>query len=484
MDRVVDYFPAFLNLRGRQCLIVGGGDVALRKARLLLSAGAVVRVVAPETNSAFAEFLDRNAVRVMRRKFRDCDVVGNWLVVSATGDVAVEKAVYEAATAAGVFCNSVDDKSNCSYMTPAIVDRSPVVIAVSSGGGAPVLARRIRAKIEMLLPKKLGRLASLASQWRTRVMGRLDNLVSRRRFWEAVFDGPVADFIIGGHIDKAEQEMARLLADFERAPLQPGKAWLVGAGPGDPNLLTVRALQILQAADVILHDRLVSDEVLALARRDVDFIPVGKSPGCRADSQPEINELLVSLVRAGKRVCRLKGGDPFIFGRGGEELEALAAADLPHEVVPGITAAAACAASAGIPLTHRNLSQSVVFVAAHGKGSVDRLDWQSLARDRQTLAFYMAVSRFPELMNKLIGHGRPADTPIAIVERGTMPDQRIVRGRLGQLVLLAESQRITAPAILIVGEVAAIGDPVIMNACEPIDAYGTQSQAICGKPSA
>ncbi|MCP4300937.1 MAG: uroporphyrinogen-III C-methyltransferase [Gammaproteobacteria bacterium] len=480
----MDYFPVFLNLHGRQCLIVGGGDLALRKARLLLSAGAVIRVVAPETNSAFAGFLEMNALRVTRRRFQDSDVVGNWLVVSATGDVSVEKAVYEASTRAGVFCNGVDDKSNCSYITPAIVDRSPVVIAVSSGGAAPVLVRKTRAKIEMLLPRDLGRLASLASQWRSRVTERIDNLPGRRCFWEAVFDGPVADLSIGGHIGKAEQEMATLVADFERSSLQRGEAWLVGAGPGDPDLLTVRALQIMQAADVIVHDRLVSDEVLALARRDADLISVGKAPGCRANSQPEINELLVSLVRSGKRVCRLKGGDPFIFGRGGEELEALAAADLPCEVVPGISAAAACAASAGIPLTHRDLSQSVVFVAAHGKGSVDRLDWQSLARDRQTLAFYMAVNRFPELMNKLIGHGRPADTPIAIIERGTMPGQRVVRGRLGQLVLLAEAQRITAPAILIVGEVAAIGDSVIMKDSGPVDAYGTQSPAICAEPSA
>jgi uroporphyrin-III C-methyltransferase/precorrin-2 dehydrogenase/sirohydrochlorin ferrochelatase len=248
--------------------------------------------------------------------------------------------------------------------------------------------------------------------------------------------------------------MAELL---DNSPaIQAGEAWLVGAGPGDPGLLTIRALQIMQTADVILHDRLVSTEVLDMSRRDADLISVGKTPGCRANSQEEINELLVSLVNAGKRVCRLKGGDPFIFGRGGEEAEALRDAGLAFKVVPGITAAAGCAAYAGIPLTHRNMSQSVAFVTAHGKNSVDALDWEALARDRQTLAFYMAVQRFPDLMNNLIGHGRSADTPVAIIEKGTTPDQRVIRGTLGQLTLLADAHRVAAPAMLIVGEVAAL----------------------------
>ena len=479
----MDYFPAFLNLQGRQCLIVGGGDVALRKARLLLAAGAVISVIAPETSWALTAFLEKNSLRLVRRKFRASDVDGNWLVVSATGDPTVERAVYDASSAAGVFCNGVDDKSNCSYITPAIVDRSPIIIAVSSAGTAPVLARRLRARIEMLLPKHLGRLADLAGRWRTSVSERIKGLPGRRRFWEAAFEGPVTAYAIGGHVDKAEKEMAKLLFDFETRSPRPGEAWLVGAGPGDPELLTVRAVQVMQTADVILHDRLVSDEVLALARRDVELISVGKLPGCRANSQHETNQLLVSLVRAGKRVCRLKGGDPFIFARGGEEFEALRAAGLRCEVVPGITAAAGCAAAAGIPLTHRDVSQSVVFVAAHGKDSVDRLDWPSLARDRQTLVFYMAVRRFPELMSNLIRHGRPAGTPIAIIERGTLPDQRVVHGRLGQLVLLADAQRITAPAMLIVGEVAALGNSTTADIVESPDALATQSPPICAKQS-
>ena len=455
MDAAVDYFPAFLDLTGRPCLIVGGGDIALRKARLLAAAGARLTIVAPDMNDALTRHAAEAGHRLVARNFRPSDVVNNWLVVSATGRPEVEQAVYRHASDAGIFCNGVDDVANCSYITPAIVDRSPIIVAISSGGSAPVLARKIRAQIELLLPAGLSRLAVLASDWRSRVAARLSDLLSRRRFWETVFDGPIASLAIAGEVPAAAVKMQQLL-DGSGTP-QTGEAWLVGAGPGDPGLLTVRALQIMQTADVIVHDRLVSDDVLNLARRDADRVSVGKTPGCRANSQDEINALLIKLVSAGKRVCRLKGGDPFIFGRGGEEAEALANAGLPYQVVPGITAAAGCAAYAGIPLTHRDLSQSVAFVTAHGSDSVDNLDWIALARDRQTLAFYMAVQRFPDLMNNLIDNGRSADTPVAIIEKGTLPDQRVIRGTLGQLTLLAEAHRVMAPAMLIVGEVAALG---------------------------
>jgi len=454
-DDAVDYFPAFLDLNGRSCLVVGGGDVAFRKVRLLTAAGAVIRIVAPDISQDLIDFALIKRPEFVLREFRSSDVSGHWLVVSATGNPAVERSVYKAATDAGIFCNGVDDISNCSYITPAIVDRSPIVVAISSGGAAPVLARKLREQIELSLPTGLSGLANLARQWRSRVSKRLADLLSRRRFWESVFDGPARSFAIAGDIAAAEATMAELLDNSPRN--QPGFAWLVGAGPGDPGLLTIRAMQIMQTADVIVHDRLVSKEVLDLARRDADLISVGKTPGCGANSQEDINELLVSLVSSGKRVCRLKGGDPFIFGRGGEEAEALRDAGHAFQVIPGITAAAACAAYAGIPLTHRDMSQSVAFVTAHGKNSIDELDWQALARDKQTLAFYMAVRRFPELMNNLIGGGRSADTPVAIIEKGTTPDQRVIRGTLGQLTLLADAHRVAAPAILIVGEVAALG---------------------------
>jgi uroporphyrin-III C-methyltransferase/precorrin-2 dehydrogenase/sirohydrochlorin ferrochelatase len=454
----MDFFPGFLELKERDVLIVGGGDVALRKARLLHSAGARIIVVAPETSNACGAFIERHGLEHHSREFRDSDIDGVWLVVTATGDATVDAAVHAAASARRVFCNSVDDQANSGYITPAIVDRSPIVVAISSGGTAPVLARSVRAKIETLLPSDFGRLAELAGRWRERVKAQIGGIGERRRFWESLFGSDVSELAIGGEYHRAEKKAAELLADFGDGERPSGKAWLVGAGPGDPDLLTIRALRILQTADVIVHDRLVSDEVLALARRDADLISVGKKPGCKANPQQDINALLVDLVRSGKDVCRLKGGDPFVFARGGEELEALQQAGFAAEVVPGITAAAGCAAYAGIPLTHRDLSQSVVFVAAHGKDSADTLDWPSLARDQQTLVFYMAVGRFPELMNRLIDHGRAADTPIAIIEKGTTPEQRVVRGHLGQLQMLREARRIEPPAILIVGEVAALGE--------------------------
>ncbi len=451
----MDYFPAFLDIRERPCLIVGGGDIALRKARLLSKAGATLTIVAPNINGLLSDLAVEKGHRLIKRKFRSSDVLGNWLVVSATGNAAVEASVFKSACSAGIFCNGVDSVANCSYITPAIVDRSPVIVAISSGGAAPVLVRKLRGQIETMLPNGISRLAALARDWRGRVGKHLGDILARRRFWEAVFEGPSAQLAIAGDIIAAEIAMSALLEDS--SVQQDGEAWLVGAGPGDPGLLTLRALQIMQTADVIVHDRLVSGQVLDLARRDADLISVGKSPGCTANSQGQINALLVELVSSGKRVCRLKGGDPFIFGRGGEEIAALSKENLKCQVVPGITAAAGCAASAGIPLTHRHVSQSVAFVTAHGKDSIDNLDWASLARDKQTLAFYMSVKRLPDLMNNLIENGRSAATPVAFIEKGTTPEQRVIRGTLGQLTLLAEAHRIVAPAILIVGEVAAYG---------------------------
>ena len=379
-------------------------------------------------------------------------IAGWWSRQLAIADV--DRNVYAAATAAGVFCNAVDGREHCSYITPAIVDRGDLVVAVSSGGAAPVLARKVREMIEARLPVGLERLTALTASWRQRVRRSMSTLLERRRFWEAVFDGPAATRAINGDLKGAEAAMAALLRD---GVAKEGEAWLVGAGPGDPGLLTLRALQVLQFADVILYDRLVAPEILQLARRDADLIAVGKRPGEKTVTQEAINAKLVALVAAGRRVCRLKGGDPFVFGRGAEEQAALVAAGLRCEIVPGITAAAGCAAATGIPLTHRDHAQSVALITAHGKDSIDTLDWASLARDRQTLVFYMGVARYPELMAKLCEFGRDAKTPIAIVENGTTPNQRVLRGTLGQLAMLADAHKVRPPALLFVGEVAALG---------------------------
>jgi len=443
-------YPAFLELRDRSVLVVGAGPVALRKLKPLLAAGARPTVVAPDAVAAIQELAESGRVQWHRRRFRADDVAGHWLVVNACGVRGVGAAVAQAGERARVFVNSVDDPERCSYTVPAIVDRHPVTIAISSAGTAPVLARRIRERIEALLPANLGSLAETAGRWRERVAQVLPDIASRRRFWERWFDAAGAGGAGGTALGEA-------LADAERGDVAAGIAWLVGAGPGDPGLLTLKALQALQDADVILHDRLVSEDILALARRDAERVSVGKVPGCRDNSQASINARLVALVADGKRVCRLKGGDPFVFGRGGEEAEALDAAGLRYVVVPGITAALGCAAAAGIPLTHRDAAQSLTLLTGHGKDAVDRIDWAALARGRQTLAIYMGVRRFPALMQKLTGHGRAADTPVAIIERGTLPGQRVLRGTLGQLALLASAHRVEAPALLIVGEVARYG---------------------------
>lgn len=456
----MDYFPAFLRIAGKRCLLVGGGEVAARKARLLLDAGANITIVTPETVAAIDELIERGrrdrSVCHKKRRFRSSDVEGHWLAISATNSARVERQVVAAADRQQVFCNAVDDLDNCSYITPAVVDRNPVIVAVSSAGRAPVLARRIRAQLEAMLPARLGVLAALAGEFRQAVRKQFKDFRRRRQFWEQVFNGPAASYVQAGRDEHAQQTIAALLSSNGRSDVSQGEAWLVGAGPGDPGLLTLKALQALQQADVVMHDRLVSDDILKLSRRDARIISVGKSPGCTANSQDEITALLLALVRDGNRVCRLKGGDPFIFGRGGEEVEALIAAGLPCQVVPGITAAAGCAAAAGIPLTHRDAAQSVVLVTAHGKNSVDKLDWASLARDRQTLAVYMGVQRFPDLMRQLVAHGRSADTPVAIIENGTRPEQRVIRGTLGQLPMLASAHRIQAPSMLIIGAVARL----------------------------
>ncbi len=443
-------YPAFLELRDRPVLVVGAGPVALRKLTPLLAAGAKPVVVAPEAVPGIEDLARAGDVQWHRRRFRAGDVAGHWLVINACGAPGVAAAVRRAGERERVFVNSVDDPERCSFTVPAVVDRDPVMVAISSAGTAPVLARRIRERIEAMLPASTGALARTAGRWRARVAGTLPDGAARRRFWERWFDGAG---VHGG----ADAELQEALVEAAGSGGDTGVAWLVGAGPGDPGLLTLKALQALQDADVILHDRLVSDDILGLARRDAERVSVGKVPGCRDNSQASINARLVALVADGKRVCRLKGGDPFVFGRGGEEAEALDAAGLPYVVVPGITAALGCAAAAGIPLTHRDAAQSLTLLTGHGRDAVDRIDWAALARGRQTLAIYMGVQRFPDLMQKLTAHGRAADTPVAIIERGTLPTQRVLRGTLGQLALLASAHRVEAPALLIVGEVAGYG---------------------------
>jgi len=474
------YFPLFADLRDQRVLVVGGGEVAERKVRLLLEAGARIDIVAHELVAReLSEWAgDRpslplpaagaeqgaGGVSWLAREFHEHQLDGVALVVAATSDGAINERVASAARARRLLCNVVDDAERSSFIVPAIVDRSPLVIAISSGGAAPVLARLARERIETLFDESWGALARLLADWRGRIKRALPGVASRRRFYERVVRGRVAELVRSRRLEAAGQEIGRLLAE----PMQParGSVVLVGAGPGDPGLLTLHALRALQEADVILHDRLVSDAVLALARRDAERIPVGKAAGAHSVPQSRIHELLVEHARAGRRVVRLKGGDPFVFGRGGEELEVLERHGIPFEVVPGVTAAIGCAAYAGIPLTHRDHAQSVRFVTAHCGESVDTLDWASLAAPRQTLALYMGVAALDRVAERLLAHGRGPATPVAIVENGTREDQRVTVATLADLQDLAQRAGIRSPALLIVGEVAALaaqlrwfGDP-------------------------
>jgi len=450
------HFPLFANLHGQSCLLVGGGAVAARKARELLKAGAVVTIVAPALGPALTAALDHERLHHDRRPFTADSIAGHLLVIAATSSRAVNCRVAAAAAGAKRLCNVVDDPELSSFIMPAVVDRSPLMIAISTGGAAPILARLLREHIEDWLPARIGRLARWAGQWRGAVKRRITGQTLRLRFWERMLDGPVAEAVLNGHVERANQALDRELNDTD-AHVTHGEAWLVGAGPGDPGLLTRRGAELLRRADAVVHDRLASPAILALARRDAQLIPVGKSPLGPSANQQDINDLLVRLVRKGLRVCRLKGGDPLIFGRGGEEIGALARAGLPVEVVPGITATTGCAAAASIPLTYRGISGAVTLVTGHDAGD-NSLDWAALATGRQTLAIYMGVSRLELICARLIRNGRPSDTPAAIIENGTIETQRIVRGTLATIADRARAVGIAAPAMLIAGDVVTLAD--------------------------
>jgi uroporphyrin-III C-methyltransferase/precorrin-2 dehydrogenase/sirohydrochlorin ferrochelatase len=443
----VRYFPLFADLQGRLVLLVGGGVVAERKARLLREAGADLRVVARESSDYLRHWHVAN-------EFESSHFDGAVLAIAATDDPELNQRVAAAGRERNVLVNVVDVAELSSFIVPAIVDRSPLVIAVSSGGVAPVLARQVRERIELLVDESYGALALLLQTWRKRIKGALSDVGQRRRFYERVVSGPVADAIRARRADVAEQVLHRELA--AGVPPATGSVVLVGAGPGDPGLLTLNALRALQQADVILHDQLVSTDVLALARRDAERISVGKAAGGHSVAQGRIHQLMLEHAQAGRRVVRLKGGDPFIFGRGGEELEFLRAHGVPYEVVPGVTAAVACAAYAGIPLTHRDHAQSLRLVTAHCGDSLDTLDWRSLAHDRQTVAYYMGVAQLARIREGLIRHGRDPSTPVAIVENGSRAEQRVTLATLGQLEEIAHAGGIRSPALVIVGEVTAL----------------------------
>jgi uroporphyrin-III C-methyltransferase/precorrin-2 dehydrogenase/sirohydrochlorin ferrochelatase len=455
----MDYLPVFLQLRDRPVLVVGGGRVAARKVELLRRTGAKITVVAPELADELRELATQGELQYVNTVFSPEHVTGTVAVIAATGVPEVNAAVSAAAREQNIPVNAVDDPAASTFIFPAIVDRSPILIAISSGGQAPVLARRIREQMEAFLPARLGALARFMGE-RRKAVKRALRTAARRSFWERIVGGVVGarvfagDEVTAGKDFERELRTTHLTRSAGTGSLGLGECYLIGAGPGDPDLLTLRALQLLQQADVILYDRLVPAAVLDRARREAERVFVGKQPGNHT-TQERINELLVHYARLGLRVARLKGGDPFIFGRGGEEIEVLAAHGIPYIVVPGITAALGAAASTNIPLTHRKLAQSVTFVTGHVLDD-ESLDWNSLARSRQTVVFYMGVGQLPQIVSKLRAAGAPAAQAVAVVERATLPEQRTLRGSLETIVNTVQAANVAPPALLIVGDVTAL----------------------------
>ncbi|MCF7966605.1 MAG: siroheme synthase CysG [Methylobacter tundripaludum] len=453
----MDYFPIFLKLKDQACLVVGAGEIAARKIELLARAGAKITVIAREISPTVSSLQASHDLTLLQQSFSPADLGNFRLVVSATDNEETNRLVAETAAEQNIPVNVVDNPELCSFIFPAIIDRSPIIAAVSSGGATPVLARLLRAKIETVIPPAYGRLAGLADKFRDQVKQHIKRPAQRRIFWENVLQGSVAELIFSGKEQEAEQQLEQTLLKQEQGA-NLGEVYLIGAGPGAPDLLTFRALRLMQQADVIVYDRLVSPEILDLARRDAEKIYVGKQRQYHALPQESINTLLADLAKAGKRVVRLKGGDPFIFGRGGEEIETLMQQGINFQVVPGITAASGCATYAGIPLTHRDHAQSCTFVTGHLKDNSINLNWAQLAAPNQTIVIYMGLVGLEKICQALIEHGSSKDLPVAIVQQGTTSNQRVITGTLETLPGKVAGQDIKPPTLIIIGTVVTLHD--------------------------
>ena len=452
----MDYLPIFMNLKQASCLVVGGGGIAARKVSLLIKADADVTVVSPELCDELAGWHKDGKVTHEARDFQDSDVESRRIIIAATDDSDVNIRVSELAKALNIPVNVVDHPALCSFIMPSMIDRSPVQIAISTGGASPVLARMIRTELEGRIPAEYGKLGGLVENYRTAVKETFSDVEQRRDFWEHVLNGPVAEHVFAGKMDKAQAALETAIEDGKSQPKFEGEVYLVGAGPGDPDLLTFRALRLMQQADIVVYDRLVSPAIMELVRRDSELIYVGKERDNHAVPQEGINQLLVKHAKEGKRVLRLKGGDPFIFGRGGEEIDTLADEGVSFQVVPGITAAAGCSTYSGIPLTHRDYAQSVVFVTGNLKNNTVDLNWKGLAIPNQTIVFYMGLRGVNEICKQLVAHGLPASTPAALISQGTTPDHKTMIGELSTLPSIVENNEFKAPTLIIVGEVVSL----------------------------
>ena len=449
----MDFLPVSMNVRDRDCLVVGGGSVAARKAAILHSAGARIHVVAAKLCDEVRALIDKGQYQHTDRNFAEEDLLDKVLVIAATNDKATNQEVSKLAKSRYLPVNVVDNPSLCSFIMPSIIDRSPLQVAISTGGASPVLARMLRTQLESNIPNSYGKLAALVEGYRDQVKAAFGSIEQRRSFWEDILEGPVAELVFAGKEAEAHQRLQQAIDEAKVKPDYQGEVYLVGAGPGDPDLLTFRALRLMQKADVVVYDRLVSDAIMELVRRDSEKFYVGKERDKHAVEQEDINQCLVRLAREGKRVLRLKGGDPFIFGRGGEEISTLMDEGVNFQVVPGITAAAGCAAYSGIPLTHRDFAQAVIFVTRHLKDGTVNLNWKMLAHEHQTVVFYMGLHGVHCICEKLTEHGRSGSTPVALVERGTTPEQKVYIGTLDTLPQMVKDNNVKPPTLIIVGEV-------------------------------
>ncbi|MDD5392368.1 MAG: siroheme synthase CysG [Thiothrix sp.] len=447
----MDRFPVFLDLHNRHCLVIGGGKVAERKVDSLLKAGASVTLVAPHITAEMDITISGQNVQHHARAFEDGDIEGQFLIIAATNDASVNAHVASLANARNIPVNVVDDQSLCSFIVPSVVDRSPVIVAVSTGGASPVLARQLRMRLETMISSQCGELAGITEEYRDIVKARLPE-EQRKGFWEQALKGTFAELVYAGHLNDARRLLEEMLSNYPNGQTM-GEVYLVGAGPGDPDLLTFKALRLMQQADVMVYDRLVSKSILDMANQNAERIYVGKEKANHAVPQEQINDLLVELAKQGKRVLRLKGGDPFIFGRGGEEIETLAENGVPFQVVPGITAASGCSSYAGIPLTHRDYAQSCTFATGHLKDGTIDLNWAQLSQPNQTVVFYMGLTGIEVISQKLQEFGRSGDTPAALVEQGTTRNQRVHIGTVATLPQLVKDSGVRAPTLTIVGEV-------------------------------
>jgi uroporphyrin-III C-methyltransferase/precorrin-2 dehydrogenase/sirohydrochlorin ferrochelatase len=450
----VDIFPISLKLQQQPCLIVGGGHIAYRKAVLLAKAGAVIHVIAPEIESSLLEIVVASQGQYIQAPFSvDIPLRHYRLVIAATNDKATNIQVFEACEAEKILVNSVDDPPHCRFMVPAIIDRSPLVVSIATNGTSPVLSRQIRTQLEASIPHCMGKLAEFSGKWRAVVKSKIENPDERRIFWEDLYASPLKEQVFNDNIADADKLIEQALKEWKTPK---GEVYLVGAGPGDPELLTLKALRLMQQADVIIYDRLVSPAILELCRRDAEKIYVGKARSNHSVPQDGINALLVEFAEKGKRVCRLKGGDPFIFGRGGEEIQELFAAGVAFQVVPGITAASGCSAYAGIPLTHRDYAQSVRFLTGHLKEGSPELPWRELVYENQTLVLYMGLVGLEKICAQLIAHGQRANMPVALISKGTTPEQKVVVGTLADIASKVSEHQIQAPTLTIIGEVVSL----------------------------